>query len=655
MTAHDNFASGRRKEGVRPARYEDHGFAKHDAEMGAVDAHLLNTTVHNISWNGIEVTVKDRETKQPKSIVHQVDGIVEAGEVCALMGPSGCGKTTLLNVLAGRPTNAASVDGAVLVNGATASRADFRRISRFVEQDDALIGSLTVRETLLFTSRLASASLPARERAARVDGLLAAFGLEDQADALIGTPLRKGISGGQKRRVGVASQLITGPRILFLDEPTSGLDSAASFEVVSHLSEVAKRNNLIVIASIHQPSTSTFNLFDKLLLLSGGKTHYFGPVDGVAPHYEALGMPIPLQVNPAEHVLELVNTDFARDKHQAAARLEAMQAAWDASPAAGALRAAVADVEEQQRRRRRRQHDDSDAVVVGRETEPRPGTAGLVATLLHRGFVKSRRDVVAYGIRLAMYAGLALMMGTVWARLPAEQASIIPLTNAIFFGGAFMSFMAVAYVPAFLEDRGQYVKERRNGLCGPAALLTANFLLGLPYLFLFALSFSAVSYWLSNFRPAADAFFVWVLWLFLDLLAAEGLVVLFASLFPSFVVSLALVAFANGLWMSVNGFMVPPTILNAFYRYVFHYWDYQKYVFEGMMRNEFARRTYACGEGCHCMYQTPLAAECRIAGQGVLDTYGYTEDHFARNVGIMVAIIAGYRIAAWAVLKLKKS
>ncbi|KAK2011104.1 ABC transporter [Colletotrichum eremochloae] len=647
MTAHGNYASERGEEGVKAERCENHGFSKHDAEMGAVDAYLLNTTVQNISWNGIEVTVKDRETKQPKSIVHQVDGLVEAGEICALMGPSGCGKTTLLNVLADRPTNAASVGGAVLVNGAKASRADFRRISRFVEQEDALIGSLTVRETLLFTSRLASSSLPARERAARVDGLLAAFGLEDQADTLIGTPLRKGISGGQKRRVGVASQLITGPRILFLDEPTSGLDSAASFEVVSYLSKVAKRNNLIVIASIHQPSTSTFNLFDKLLLLSGGRTHYFGPVDSVVPHYEALGMPIPLQVNPAEHLLELVNTDFVRDKHQATARLEAMQAAWDASPAAGDLRVVLADIEERRR-------NSSGSVVVG-EAEPRPGMAGLVATLLHRGFVKSRRDVVAYGVRLAMYAGLALMMGTVWARLPAEQASIIPLTNAIFFGGAFMSFMAVAYVPAFLEDRGQYVKERHNGLCGPAALLTANFLLGLPYLFLFALAFSAVSYWLSNFRPAADAFFVWVLWLFLDLLAAEGLVVLFASLFPSFVVSLALVAFANGLWMSVNGFMVPPTILNAFYRYVFHYWDYQKYVFEGMMRNEFAQRSYACGEGCQCMYQTPLAAECRIAGQGVLDTYGYTEDHFARNVAIMIAIIAGYRIAAWVVLKIKKN
>lgn len=163
------------------------------------------------------------------------------------MGPSGCGKTTLLNVLASRPTGAQNVDGTILVNGSKPSRSAFREMSNFVEQEDALIGSLTVRETLNFASRLAStSSLPRKERVARIDGLLDSFGLREQASTLIGTPVRKGISGGQKRRVGVASQLITSPKILFLDEPTSGLDSAASFEVVNYLKGVAKRNNVRV-------------------------------------------------------------------------------------------------------------------------------------------------------------------------------------------------------------------------------------------------------------------------------------------------------------------------------------------------------------------------------------------------------------------------
>src|SRR4051812_19119927 len=94
--------------------------------------------------------------------------LILPGEMCALMGPSGCGKTTLLNVLASRPTGAQKVEGAVLVNGSKPSRDTFREMSRFVEQEDALIGALTVRETLNFASRLAStSSLPKKERIAR--------------------------------------------------------------------------------------------------------------------------------------------------------------------------------------------------------------------------------------------------------------------------------------------------------------------------------------------------------------------------------------------------------------------------------------------------------------------------------------------------------
>ena len=179
-----------------------------------------------------------------------------------------------------------------------------------------------------------------------------------------------------------------------------------------------------------------------------------------------------------------------------------------------------------------------------------------------------------------------------------------------------------------------------------------------------------------------------MLWVFLDLLAAESLVVLLTSIVPSFVISLALIAFANGLWMSVNGFMVPPTVLNVFYKYVFHFWDYQKYVFENMMVNEFSERVYSCATtetGCQCeyrgflfsvhpsvpssislalplfrltmipgMWQTDLADQCLIRGQGVLDQYGYKPGYMGKDVGIMMGIIVGYRLVAWVVLKLKK-
>lgn len=155
-------------------------------------------------------------------------------------------------------------------------------------------------------------------------------------------------------------------------------------------------------------------------------------------------------------------------------------------------------------------------------------------------------------------------------------------------------------------------------------------------------------------RPTATAFFSWIMWLFLDLLAAESLVVLISSLFPNFVIALALTAFANGLWMCVNGFMVPPEILNPFFRYVFHYIDYQAYVFQGMMVNQFEGSTYGCGSKCECMFITELQAECRIDGLGVLEQYGFKTGRNGEWVGILLAIIVGYRILGWAVLSLKK-
>ncbi|KAG9239110.1 P-loop containing nucleoside triphosphate hydrolase protein [Amylocarpus encephaloides] len=615
-----------------------------DVENDAGSDDLMNSSVQSFLWNRITVTVKDRETKQPKLLLDSIDGVVKAGEMVALMGPSGCGKTTLLNVLARRDAAAgAKVEGVTLVNGDNPSTSAFRNLSSFVEQDDALIGSLTIKETMHFAARFSHKnSLTKTERIRRINSLIESFGLRKQANQIVGTPIRKGISGGQKRRLSVISQLVTVPKILFLDEPTSGLDSSASFEVMSFIKEAAKKNHLIVIASIHQPSTTTFQLFDKLILLSGGKSSYFGPVTGVQDYFGTIGYNMPIYTNPAEFILELMNVDFSSNREESESRLSDIQRKWIESPEARTL---ATEIE-----------------AASKASLPLPNTKQSkrhfftdVVTLVHRSFIKSYRDVVAYGIRIAMYLGLAIMMGTVWLRLDYDQASIQPVTNAIFFGGAFMSFMAVAYVPSYLEDRASFIKDRHNGLYGAPAFMVSNFIIGLPYLFFIAILFSSVAYWLSNFNPTGDAFMKWVMWLFLDLLSAESLVVLMSSIFPNFVVALALTAFANGLWMSVNGFMVPPTILNVFYKYVFSYIDYQSYVFKGMMVNQFAEVTYTCGSKCECMFRTPLVAECKIAGQGVLDQYGYHTGLNGTWVGILLGIVLGYRLLGLAILMVKKN
>jgi hypothetical protein len=372
---------------------------------------------------------------------------------------------------------------------------------------------------------------------------------------------------------------------------------------------------------------------------------YNGSVDGVCEYFSSIGYEMPHYMNPAEYVIELANTDFLRDREKAAQQLAQIQTAWSNSNGANMLVDTI-----------KREISSSAGEVTVMHHSASPWT--ILLTLLHRSYIKSYRDILAYGIRIAMYLGLAIMMGTVWVRLTPDQDNIEYFQNSIFFGTCFMSFMAVAYVPAYIEDRSLFIKERENGLYGPTSFMVANFVTGLLPLFLIAISFSLIDYWLSNFRPAADGFWLFVMWLFLDLLAAEGLVVLVTNIIPVFIAALASVAFVNGLWMIVEGYMVRPNQLNPFWRYVFHYIDYLAYVFQGMMVNEFGKRTYACqrlpGGGCHCLYSSPLEDQCLIAGTAVLDGYGYRTDRTGLWVGILIAIIFTYRLLAWGLLYVKR-
>lgn len=187
---------------------------------------------------------------------------------------------------------------------------------------------------------------------------------------------------------------------------------------------------LLVIASIHQPSTSTFQLFDKLLLLSSGRTCYFGPIKQIEPYFASIGHTLDVYTNPAEFLLDLVSSDFTDNPDADKNRVEQIQDAW----------------------MEKEKTTKEDYMVSGKEgqqvtdTGSRPGVGWITLSLLHRLFIKSYRDVVAYGIRIVMYMGmycilwkllmliyigLAIMMGTVWLRLDTSQKYIQPFINAI--------------------------------------------------------------------------------------------------------------------------------------------------------------------------------------------------------------------------------
>ncbi|KAG7191439.1 uncharacterized protein KQ657_003114 [Scheffersomyces spartinae] len=618
-------------------------------------------------WNDINVTVPDRATGNPINLLTDASGELKAGEMIALMGPSGSGKTTLLNVLAHRgiPPKASS-SGSMTTNLGKVTSRNISKFSAYVEQEDSLIGSLTVIETVDFAAKFTDSESTASERKERVAEIIASLGLKGQSGTKVGTPLQKGISGGQKRRLSVAAQVITQPSVLFLDEPTSGLDSTASHKVIQSIKHLAAENNMMVIVSIHQPSTATFDLFDKVLFLSKGITVYNGKVSEVCDYFNTVTpYPIPTHYNPAEFILELINTDFKSDgDDDDDNNNDNNQAALDKVQVVHQLKSLWDD----KRPRYSMSEDDTEKSADPFDQQPQDSNAdqqqhhsGIIYNLrqtyylTHRLLIKSRRDFLAYYARVAMYLGLAIMMGTVWLRLGTQQKNIQPFMNAIFFSGAFMSFMSVAYIPAYLEDYQLYKKEHLNGLYGPFAFVVSNFIVGIPFLFGISLLFSIVTYFMCNFRHSGSGFGMYLTWLFIDLVAAESMTVMVSTAFPMFVIALALTAFMNGLWMSVGGFLVSTNVLNAFWRYTFYWINYQRFVFQGMMFNEFKPdRVFDCGKGCQCMYASPLQDQCKISGDAVLKAVGYGKEDVGLWMGLTIALIFAYRLATYIILKIRK-
>src|SRR5436190_5426170 len=170
---------------------------------------------------------------------------------------------------------------------------------------------------------------------------------------------------------------------------------------MNYIKRISVQHRLIVVASIHQPSTATFALFDQLMLLSRGETCYFGPRAGVQSYFSNISHPIPAYTNPAEFLLELVNVDFAKDKDLSRTRLQLVHSAWANS-------AQAAQAKSQIQTGAPPKLASEKASIQDYSVEKR--NVGIVTVvLLHRSWIKSYRDVIAYGIRIAMYAGLAIM------------------------------------------------------------------------------------------------------------------------------------------------------------------------------------------------------------------------------------------------------
>lgn len=242
-----------------------------------------------------------------KTILNDIRGIAHPGEITAIMGASGAGKTSFLDILA-RKNKRGHFSGDFYVNGEKVSDADFKSVIGFVDQEDTMLPTLTVHETILTSALL---RLPrdmgrsAKEQ--RVYEVEKQLGIYHIRDSLIGSEEGKGrgISGGEKRRVGIACELVTSPSILFLDEPTSGLDAYNAYNVIECLVTLAKTYKRTVIFTIHQPRSNIVALFDRLILLAQGKTVFSGPFSRCQEYFDEVGYTCPPGFNIADYLVDL--------------------------------------------------------------------------------------------------------------------------------------------------------------------------------------------------------------------------------------------------------------------------------------------------------------------------------------------------------------
>ncbi|XP_033153719.1 ABC transporter G family member 2 [Drosophila mauritiana] len=273
---------------------------------GSIFPHEQYKTIKkiNIGFENIRYTTKfgvfQRETKD---VLMGLTGYFKSGELSAVIGPSGAGKSTLLNILSGYTTY--GFTGDFRVNGNRRDLKAFKPNVAFIRQDTSLQAFLSVKEAMHFAANLKiGIHMTHSEKRERVKCILEAIGMYENRHTRTGQ-----LSGGQRKRLAIALELVNNPPVLILDEPTTGLDSFTSNQLINLLKKLAIEGRT-VICTIHQPSALTFAMFDHLYAIGEGKCIYAGGAQNLLPFLGALNLHCPESYNPADYLMEIATHDY---------------------------------------------------------------------------------------------------------------------------------------------------------------------------------------------------------------------------------------------------------------------------------------------------------------------------------------------------------
>ncbi|KAM0835770.1 hypothetical protein ACQ4PT_062727 [Festuca glaucescens] len=567
-----------------------------------------------------------------EGLLNSVSFTASSSRILAIVGPSGAGKSTLLRILSGRGTGSEiAKPPAVSINGhAVTSRAQLRRTCGFVTQDDNLLPLLTVRETILFAARFRLRSdVTARERSERVDALMQELGLSEVADSYVGggdgeMSSARGVSGGERKRVSIAVDIVHDPPVLLLDEPTSGLDSRSAMDVLALLHEVARARRQVVVLSIHQPSYRMLGYISSLLLLSRGAVAHFGTLKSLEGALGRLGHKIPTQLNPLELAMEV--TDQLQEDHSKFVALKDQDQSEDESLGLANGRGGLHVPEHRYR-----------------------GRAVEVAALTVRCWRTMYRTQQLFAARAAQAIVGGLGLGSVFFRVPADPDGVALRLGLFAFSLSFLLSSTVEALPILLQERRVLMREASRRAYRLSSYVIANALVFAPCLLAVAILFSAPVYWLVGLRASLAAFAFFVLAVWLIVLMASSLVLFLSAVSPDFILGNSLICIFLGVFFLFSGYFIPKESIPRYWTFMYYVSMY-RYPLDLLLINEYggsASEKCVAWMGGNAMNGNGV---CLSTGGDVLRGRGVDEGMKWVNVGVMLGFFLVYRIMCWAVL-----
>ncbi|MBN3298478.1 ABCG8 protein, partial [Amia calva] len=575
------------------------------------DLHYQVDTAAQIPWyeklSEFKLPWEMQEAKQ--MAIQNLNLKVRSGQMLAVIGSSGCGKTSLLDIITCRDEGGQRISGEILVNGRPCTPRLVKKSIAHVRQDDRLLPHLTVRETLDFVAKL---RLPThfsqQQRDQRVEDVIAELRLRQCANTRVGNDYVRGVSGGERRRVSIAVQLLWNPGILILDEPTSGLDSFTAHNLVITLSRLARGNRLVLL-SIHQPRSDIFQLFDLVLLLSSGAAVYYGAARHMVPYFAALGHPCPRYCNPSDFYgkyratatgMDLISIDRRSAEQEAqcldrardlAARFwekvkgtedyfwtpEESDAALDSpSPLSG--------------------RPDT-AITVSSQKDQLAGGLRQFSILLRRQVSNDFRDLPTLLIHGLEALLMSLLIGFLYFGAGESRLSIQDTVALLYMIGALTPFAVVLDVIAKCHsERAMIFHELEDGMYSVTAYFFAKVLGELPEHCAFTLVYAVPIYWLAGLNPQAGAFLQSLALVWLVVYCSRSMALWVAALLPTLQTSSFMGNALFTVFYLTGGFVISLEnmwmVASWFSQVSFMRWG-----FEGMLQVQFTGLQYQVSVG----------------------------------------------------------